>query len=400
LSISRIVAYLDEAIASIWRNRTRSLLTMLGMIIGSASIITVFGISHAATSGISSTFSNFGTFPTVVIADPAQDYLSEAQIQYGDIASISAALSDFRVWVVPEWSPTMLTTFGNVREYPTVATQGGFTADGVKMAYGRKIGQQDVDAATHVCVITADLSKEYFGSADPVGEDLRVNGGRYRVVGVYANLKGSFLNSIFATDTVVVPYTTFHYDLDPDPPESLALYVPDASQAAAVDAIVVKTLQHIHGPRSKYLTEDTSDFLKSFENVLSIVGVGLSAIGGVALVVAGIGIMNIMLVSVTERTREIGIRKAVGASRRDITLQFIMESVVLALAGGGIGMVIGLLVTIGGVSLLSRQLGTMIVPYVLVVSLALGFSIIVGVLFGTYPALRAARLDPIEALRS
>jgi putative ABC transport system permease protein len=134
--------------------------------------------------------------------------------------------------------------------------------------------------------------------------------------------------------------------------------------------------------------------------VLNIIGVGLSAIGGVALVVAGIGIMNIMLVSVTERTREIGIRKSIGASRNDIALQFLMEAILLALIGGGTGMILGLGVTIGGAQLISRQLGAVIIPYVLIVSIAIAFSGAVGLIFGMYPALRAASMDPIESLRS
>jgi putative ABC transport system permease protein len=134
--------------------------------------------------------------------------------------------------------------------------------------------------------------------------------------------------------------------------------------------------------------------------VLSIVGTGLSAIGGVALVVAGIGIMNIMLVSVTERTREIGIRKSIGASRSDITLQFLMEALLLSLVGGGIGMALGLGITIGAASVISQKLGEILIPYLLIVSIAITFSIAVGMVFGMYPAVRAAKMDPIEALRS
>jgi putative ABC transport system permease protein len=146
--------------------------------------------------------------------------------------------------------------------------------------------------------------------------------------------------------------------------------------------------------------QNGAGFINSFDGVLSVVAAGLSAIGGVALVVAGIGIMNIMLVSVTERTREIGIRKAIGATRGNIAMQFVMESVVLSLAGGGIGMGIGLVVTIGAASILSRQLGALLIPYLAIICIALTFSIVVGTVFGTYPAIRAARLDPIEALRT
>jgi putative ABC transport system permease protein len=397
--VHRILAYLEEAVTSLWRNRMRSLLTMLGMIIGSASIITVFGISRATTSGIASTFGSFGTFPVIVQADPAQDYPSIAQIHYDDVRPVARALQGITPWVIPEWNRTYLTTFGNKHDYPSIVATSGFHDDGITMQQGRKLSQEDVATAAHVCVITADLGAEYFGTGNAIGNYLRINGGRYRVVGVYSNIRGSFLNSLVGSSTVAIPYTTFHRDVDPSPPDYILIYAPSGTEDAA-GKLAIAALQRIHGPGAKYITQNTADLLKSFENVLSIVGVGLAAIGGVALVVAGIGIMNIMLVSVTERTREIGIRKAVGASRNDIALQFLMESVVLALAGGGVGMGIGVLVTVGGASLLSQQLGEMIIPYALIVSLAVGFSIVVGVLFGTYPALRAARLDPIEALRA
>jgi putative ABC transport system permease protein len=397
--VNRLLAYLDEATASLWRHRVRSFLTMLGMIIGSASIITVFGISRATTTGIASTFGSFGTFPVVVQADPAQDYPSIAQIHYDDVRLVARALRQITPWVMPEWNRTYLVTFGNVHDYPSVIAASGFHDDGLAMSQGRKLDPQDVDSARHVCVITADLAKEYFGSGNAIGNYLRVNGGRYRVIGVYANIQGSFLNSLVGSSTVAIPYTTFHRDLDPSPPDYIMIYAPSGTDVEATK-IAIATLQRIHGPDAKYLSQNTADLLKSFENVLNIVGIGLAAIGGVALVVAGIGIMNIMLVSVTERTREIGIRKAVGASRGDIALQFLMESLVLAIVGGGIGMGIGILVTVGGASILSKQLGQMLIPYTLIVTIALGFSGLVGILFGTYPALRAARLDPIEALRS
>ncbi|HEY9085307.1 MAG TPA: ABC transporter permease [Candidatus Tyrphobacter sp.] len=398
--MNRILAYLEEAVASLWRNRMRSLLTMLGMIIGSASIITVFGISRAATSGISSTFASFGQEPLLILPDQAQDYPQIAQIQYRDIQKVSTALGDLAVSVMGQWQQTIRITFGNKQDYISAFQVGAYQPDALVMSQGRKIDAQDVASAARVCVLTSDVDRTFFGSAPAVGSIVRINGTPCEVVGVYADIKGSLFNSLAGSGSVGMPYTTYHDVIAPGPVDFLAIYPADPGQANRVGNLAVAALQHVHGARAKYTQQNAAGTISSFENVLNIIGIGLSAIGGVALIVAGIGIMNIMLVSVTERTREIGIRKAVGASRGDIALQFLMESILLALLGGGVGMGIGVLVTVGGATLLSRQLGEMIIPYVLIVSLALMFSIIVGVVFGTYPALRAARLDPIEALRA
>jgi putative ABC transport system permease protein len=175
--------------------------------------------------------------------------------------------------------------------------------------------------------------------------------------------------------------------------------VPGVSNAAAGED-VVNALRHIHGERSKYVVQDADAQLTAFNNVLALLGTGLTAIGSVALVVAGIGIMNIMLVSVVERTREIGLRKSIGATRADILTQFLFEAIVLSLIGGGIGMLLGLGVVLLAYAPLAAYVGPAPIPYLLIVSVAVGFSTLVGTVFGTYPAVRASRLDPIVALRS
>ena len=398
--MTRFLAYLDEAIASLWRNRVRSILTMLGMIIGSASIIAVFGISRAATSGIAATFASFGQSPVVIVPDPSQDYPDLAQIQYRDAKTVAAALGTMSIQVLPIWNRTYKVTTTSKTDYISTQGDSGIHTDALLMAQGRKVSEEDVASAARVCIVTQDVATEFFGDSGAVGKYLRINGGRYEVVGVYADIKGSFLNTIAGSSTVIVPYTTFHSYLDGGPLDFLAVYPSDPLQGDAVGKASVAALQRAHGGRAKYTVQNTADQLQIFENVLNIIGAGLSAIGGVALVVAGIGIMNIMLVSVAERTREIGIRKSIGASRNDIALQFLMEAVLLSLFGGLIGMGLGLLTTVGAANLLSKQLGELLIPYLLIIGIALVFSFLVGTVFGTYPALRAAGMDPIEALRS
>ena len=399
--MSSLFAYLEEAVASLWRNKGRTILTMLGMIIGSASIIAVFGVSRATTSGIAATFASFGQAPVVVFVDNAQDYPQRAQIHYSDLAQLEAALGSSVQAVEPNWNTEFKISANGKTETIASAQDGWYHTDGLVMAEGHEFTQDEVDGAQRVVVITRDIATKFFGDQPAMGQFLRINGGRYKVTGVLADLNGSFFNSIAGSSTAIIPYTTYRDDFAySTPPDFVILYPTDPLGGDAVAKAAIAELQHIHGERALYKTQNGAEQLQTFENVLNIIGVALSAIGGVALVVAGIGIMNIMLVSVTERTREIGIRKAIGASRADIIKQFLLEAILLSLGGGLAGMFVGLVVTIGAASLLSKQLGTMLIPWLLIVSIALIFSLLVGTVFGSYPAVRAASMDPIEALRS
>lgn len=397
--MTRVLAYVAEAAAALWRNRTRSILTMLGMIIGTSSIIAVFGISKGATSGIAATFASFGTSPVFIQVDQTQNFPQYAQFRYSDAKRVQDELGTLAKSVQPFYFENWHVRRGNRQHVEAIVSVGGYNDSTVPMQEGRRIDDADVESAARVCVLTSDVAQKFFGTSGAVGKELIVNGSAYLVIGVYPKLNGSFFNAIAGSSSVLIPYSTFHR-VYPGPPAELDVYPADPSAADRIGDLAKLALRHIHGPRAQYTVMNGAAMVTGFENVLGIIGTGLSAIGGVALLVAGIGIMNIMLVSVAERTREIGIRKSIGASRADIALQFLLEALLLALAGGGIGMALGLGVTIGAAQLISKQLGAVIIPYLLIVSIALSFSIAVGMLFGTYPAIRAARMDPVEALRS
>ncbi|MGR4065330.1 MAG: ABC transporter permease, partial [Vulcanimicrobiaceae bacterium] len=225
--MTRFLAYLSEAFASLWRNRVRSVLTMLGMIIGSASIITVFGISKAATSGIAASFDSFGQSPLLVQVDRSQDYPDQAQIQYRDTPAVAAALGDTAASVIPNWTRTYPIVSGGKRDYISVQSDGPYHTDKLVMAEGHEISQDEVDSGARVAVLTQDVATEFFGSQPAVGNYLRINGGRYLVSGVYADIEGSFFNSLAGSSTIVVPYTTFYNDLYTGPPDFLLLYPRD-----------------------------------------------------------------------------------------------------------------------------------------------------------------------------
>jgi len=398
--VSRLLAYAREAFDAIWRNRARSILTMLGMIIGTASVIAVLGIGHAASSGITGQLDAFGNPGYFVSVDPKQDDPASASIQYRDVTTLLAQNATTLRYVFPNFQRTYHIRANGVDYVGAVTSQQDVVFDTLTLHEGRRIDRGDVRAAAHVALVSQSLERRLFGTTgSALGATVRVNGGRFTVVGVYDELKAGIFNNVGQSDYIEIPYSTYH-EIAPGPIDSLQVYPQPGVSLDNVKAAVIATLRHVHGPRAQYDVQDAVAFLSAFERVIAVVGYGLTAIGGVALVVAGIGIMNIMLVSVNERTREIGIRKAIGGSSRDITLQFLMEAVILSLLGGGTGMVLGIAAVLGGYGLVATLLGPAPVPWLFITSVAVGFSVFVGVVFGTYPALRAGRLDPIEALRS
>jgi putative ABC transport system permease protein len=394
----RTLAYIHEAFEAIWRNRVRSLLTMLGMIIGTASIIGVLGMSKAASGGIATTLGSFGDPGIIVAVDPNGDDPAAAQIAPHDLATLAEATKGVVQRIVPNYNATYDLRSNGISYDTTVSSQEGTPNDSLTLHAGRRIDAQDVASAAHVTLLSQPLYRRFFGERPAVGEILRIGGSRFRIIGVYDEFKSSLLNTIAGGDYIEIPYSTFR-ELKPGPVDFLQVFPLDPTNVHGAGDAVIAELKHLHGSRATYITQDATAQLAGFNTVLGLVASGLTAIGGVALVVAGIGIMNIMLVSVAERTREIGLRKAIGASRNDIFLQFLLEATLLSLIGGAIGAAIGLAATIGAYGAIASYVGPAPVPYLLIVSIAVGFSLLVGTVFGSYPAVRAGRMDPIEALR-
>ncbi|GAC1391455.1 MAG: ABC transporter permease [Vulcanimicrobiaceae bacterium] len=397
--MSRILAYTGEAFRAIWLNRTRSILTMLGMIIGTSSVIAVLGISRAASTGITSQISSFGVPPVQVNVDRNQDDPASAALQYRDVAAVLNATQGLVAEAEPAYFANYPISANRVHSTEQVGSGSGYHTDSLTMREGRRINALDVEGGAHVATMSLDLAQKFFPNQQVLGNFLTINGTRFEVIGVYDPFKSSIFSSGGGGTFVEIPYSTFHR-MQPGTIGSIQFYPVSSEKTDEASAAVIAALQHVHGPRTKYETQNFAAFVDGFSKTITIIAAGLTAIGGVALVVAGIGIMNIMLVSVTERTREIGIRKAIGASRRDIVLQFLMEALLLSLGGGLTGMLLGLLATVGMASIVSKTLGELIIPYLLVVCVAMAFSITIGMLFGMYPAVRASRMDPIEALRS
>jgi len=399
VTASRFGAYALEALEALWRNRARSILTMVGMIIGTASVIAVLGIGKAASGGITSSLDAFGNPGFFVSVDEQQDDPAAARIQYRDGAVVVADDPAVIRYAFPTVQRNYHIKANGVDYIGAVSSQTGVVLDTLTLREGRRMDANDVATAAHVTLMSQSLERRLFGSGQALGAVVRINGVRFRTIGVYDDLKAGIFSNVGQSDYIEIPYSTFS-EIAPGPVDSLQVYPNDGASLDDVRTSVVRTLRRLHGPDAKYDVQDALAFLGAFEKTIEVVGYALTAIGGVALVVAGIGVMNIMLVSVTERTREIGIRKAIGGSARDISTQFLMEAVILSLLGGGTGMVLGVLFVLVAYSFVATLLGPAPLPWLAIVAVAVGFSTLVGVVFGTYPAIRAGKLDPIEALRS
>ena len=403
------------ALGGLAANKLRSALTMLGIIIGVGAVITLLSVGQGVEAYVTGQFQRVGSNLLFVVpgslgeGGPPGTEQARANLTYADAKAMAdpLAVPDV-VAVAAEVSRFAPVTYGN--EAPTTQI-AGVTPNypevrNFRVEMGRFINDDDLVGNARVAVLGQTVMEDLFGDdVYPLGQTVKLNKIPFRVVGVMEEKGGSAFGD--ADDVVFVPLTTAQVRLFPDRTVSgeyrlstiYAQVVDEDHMDAAADQITELLRQ-----RHDIAYQDDDDFsIISQADIMSIFGevtrmltIFLGSIAGISLLVGGIGIMNIMLVSVTERTREIGIRKAVGAKRRDILMQFLIEAMVLSLIGGFIGIVLGW----GGSTLASKLvkgLNTVVTPGA--VLLATGFSAAVGLFFGIYPATRAAWLNPIDALR-
>jgi putative ABC transport system permease protein len=402
------------ALKTLTKNKLRSGLTVLGVVIGIAAVTTMVSLGEGGTQLIQNQFQGLGS--NVIIVLPGRSERAGARegsvpkLTPGDCDAIAAECPSVKA-VSPILPTSAQVIGGNVNWKPNDMAGVGPDYPVVRnwpMAAGEFFGERDVAGATKVCVIGHTLMTRLFPGVDPIGQQLRVKNVPFRVVGVLSK-KGANLVGQDQDDILLMPYTTVQKRLL----NSTFLGVGAILVSASSDTVQAQAEREIRdllndrhkiapGQPPDFEVTNTAEVAKTFAVVTGSLTAMLSLIAAISLLVGGVGIMNIMLVSVTERTREIGLRMALGARPRDVLRQFLVESVVLASIGGAIGIALGISASIGVTYLINAILPSADWPIVVSIPaaiVALLFSAAVGVFFGYYPARRASKLDPIEALR-
>ena len=398
---------LRTAMTGLTTNKMRAALTMLGIIIGVASVVALMSVGEGVQETITGEIQGLGSNLLFIRADQSEDSTAPAYITTADAEALADPFNaPSLVAVAPTMQGTLRISQGDEATSLTVSGTNSQYAQirNLELSLGGFLTEADLDAQARVAVLGWGAYSDLFADGDyPIGQTVTIDGVRFEVVGVVEE-QGGFGSD---DDTIYVPLTTAQIRFFPQrtlsgerPVAAIYVSVLDASQ---VD-VAIEQIAQVLRERHDLAADDVDDFqvtsqqavLDIASQITGVLTLFLGAIAGISLLVGGIGIMNIMLVSVTERTREVGIRKAVGATKRDILLQFLLEAIVLSFLGGLLGIAVG----ITGANLISKltpDLATKVT--VGTVSLASGVASAVGLVFGVYPAMRAANLRPIEALR-
>lgn len=407
------------ALEGLRANKMRALLTMLGIIIGIASVIAITSLGDAMSNTLNETLSNVGgrniqlyVMPKDVdgtYSNSDEDNITDEMIErfrerYGDEIegleisnNVGAAKT---VDVIPQQEMKI-----------TGANHDYFTVENIKIIQGRAISDRDVEGEKNVIVISSIMKKNLYGEgSDPIGKEIKVEttygSESFYVVGVYQDPMEDATQSAMMVamggsgrSTAYIPYTTAK-NITNDTTKGYSMIMLMASPNVSSTELATKAAAYFNkfyseNSNSKVEAQSMESIMKEMNTAMSQVSMAIAVIAGISLLVGGIGVMNIMLVSVTERTREIGVRKALGAPNSAIRIQFLVESMIICIIGG----ILGILLGAGFGALGGLLLKTTVVPSLGSVALAVGFSMAIGVFFGYYPANKAAKLDPIEALR-
>lgn len=385
---------LNSAINSLLSNKVRAALTMLGVVIGVFSVVTLTSLGRGVQNYITDEFNALGSNLLFIAPgnvdfadDPAKSFTNN-KLEKKHMDLIQTHAEDFVDSITPSFRVGKTVEYKNKNYFATLlgTSEQASKVFNLPLREGKDFTKNDVKSKNKVAIVGPLVADEFFPNVSPIGKKIKIENDYYEIVGVSKPRNQDF------DDNVRIPYTAMEETLDVDKFSGLAVKVnPDKDIKIATRQIELALLRDLD--EDDFTVLSPQDILESVNNILEILTLVLGAIAGISLVVGGIGIMNIMLVSVTERIREIGLRKAVGATPFNIGSQFLIESILLSVGGGGIGLLLGFLA--------SRIAQQWIRAEVTIgaVLLAFGFSVLVGIIFGTYPAIQAAKKDPVEALR-
>lgn len=381
------------AFKNIAMNKLRAVLTMLGIIIGVAAVIALTSLGMGASNSVSDDIASLGT--TTVSVNLSGNSSEEEVVDYDELM----AFAEFDE--VKAVSPTV-TTSSTLKNGTT--SSSGVTVTGVTTSYeevqditlqsGRNVMDIDLDNRNKVVVLGDNVASELFGFTNPVDKTVQIDGTTFKVIGVLAEKGEELTGSV--DDSVLIPFTTAQRFIGQTYVTSATVLMTDED---SVEMGMAKMKQELYnqfdGDETSYSVRNQSSVSEALDSVSNTMTLLLAGIASISLIVGGIGIMNIMLVSVTERTREIGIRKAIGARKKDIMLQFLIEAIVLSALGGILGAAIG----IASADILSSTLEMTSQITWWIVGGSVSFSVLIGIIFGIFPANKASNLSPLEALR-
>ena len=379
---------LKIAMRAIVSNKIRSFLTMLGIIIGVMAVVILVSIGQGTTKNITASISSMGS--TLLTANITDEDITLSTEDLDSLSSYSTIKA-----VAPVVSTTLTVKSGSTTHSSSIIgiTPTYSEVNGKDVQSGRMLVQSDLDWRTPVCVIGTDVATEIFDTWDVIGENLTIGENVYTIVGLLEESGSSSFGS--NDDVVLIPLTSAERLTGQTSITQFYVAANSSSDVTRCQNILESYLLNFTRDEDSYTVYNESEVLDTMSDVTNTLSLMLGGIAAISLLVGGIGIMNIMLVSVIERTQEIGIRKAVGAKRRNIMWQFLVEACVLSVLGG----LIGILFSILGIQLYNIIAATSIAMSYGIAFAALAFCAIIGILFGCYPAAKASRLTPIDALR-
>ena len=399
MNFSEAIAFSFQALNA---NKLRTFLTALGIIIGNASVILVVTISLASTKLILNLIEGVGSNLVYASAEVTGQNVAKVQGDYvklSDVQAVREALGNSIVAATGVMQThDQIVVNGKVREVAINGVDDNYaTVRNLVSIAGRPFDSSDITLREHVAMLTEKLATRIFGSQDAaIGQTVKLSQLQFTVVGTFREKTSTFGTGEITDETILIPISVMKYFIEYERIDPLYIQVRNASDVAAVRQRVAQILESRHRPGAKYSVQDLTALLDAAKQIAHVLTIVLIIESAIALLISGIGIMNIMLVTVTERTREIGLRMAVGASRREVLLQFLVEAILISLIGGVLGICIGLALPLS-VGLFTNRVHVPVSPISVIVAFAVSFS--VGVGFGLLPARRASQLSPTEALR-